>query len=99
MEEARAWLEMAVDESELDRQEAREASEEVNGLFELFEDEDVLDMFAMSEPADAALAGHDPINRQLGVADQRVQAWFHPFGWTTPTGYLAERREGTDIPD
>lgn len=42
----------------------------------------------MEEPADAALAEHDPVNQQLGVADQRVESWFRPFGGTLPTGYL-----------
>jgi hypothetical protein len=45
-------------------------------------------MFEMAEPADAALAGHDPINQQLGVADQRVESWFRAFDGTAPTGYL-----------
>jgi hypothetical protein len=65
---------------------------ELRGLFELFEDDDVLQMFEMSEPADASVAGHDPINRQLGVVDQRVEAWFDAFGGTTPTGHLTEPR-------
>jgi hypothetical protein len=45
----------------------------------------------------SSLRGHDPISRQLGVADQRIQAWFEPF-WTLPaTGHLAragDRAEG-----
>jgi hypothetical protein len=64
--------------------------------FELFEDDDVLNMFEMAEPADAALAGHDPINQQLGVADQRVQSWFHAFGGTAPTGYLRDQAGAPD---
>ena len=67
------------------------ASEELRGLFDLFQDDDVLKMFDMVEPADAALAGHDPLNQQLGVADQRVESWFDPFSWTSPTGYLKDR--------
>jgi hypothetical protein len=66
------------------------------GLFELFEDDDVLDLFDMAEPADAAMAGHDPINRQLGVVDQRLEAWFDPFGSAAPTGYLRERPGGDE---
>jgi hypothetical protein len=57
---------------------------------ELFEDDDVLRMFDMREPGDAALAGHDPISRQAGVVDQRIESWFKPFGWTIPTGYIGE---------
>ena len=78
-------------EDDLGRDAAQAAVAELRGLFELFEDDDVLDMFDMSEPGGAALAGHDDIKRQMGVADQRVEAWFEPFGWTTPTGHLDER--------
>ena len=91
IEEARAWLEMRQEQGELDQDAECAASEELRGLFELFQDDDVLNMFDMVEPADAALAGHDPLNQQLGVADQRVESWFDPFGWTSPTGYLKDR--------
>jgi hypothetical protein len=91
MDEARVWLESAVERGFLDEDAAEAASGELRGLFELFEDDDVLNLLEMEEPADAALAGHDPINRQLGVADQRVEAWFDPFGGTAPTGHLHER--------
>jgi hypothetical protein len=60
----------------------------------LFEDDDVLDLFQMSEPADAAMAGHDPIKRHLGVVDQRIDAWFRPFGGVTLTGYRHETKDG-----
>ncbi len=59
-----------------------------NGLFELFEDDDVLDLFDMEEPSDAALAGHSRINQEAGIADQRMESWFKPFNWTVSTGYL-----------
>jgi hypothetical protein len=72
------------------------ASDELRSLFELFEDDDVLTMFEMAEPADAAVAGHDPINQQLGVADQRVQSWFRAFGGTAPTGYLRDQAGAPD---
>jgi hypothetical protein len=96
MEEARVSLEMRREQGELDGAEERAASEELRGLFELFEDDDVLNMFEMAEPADAALAGHDTINQQLGVADQRVESWFQPFGGTSPTGYLRHRDGAPD---
>lgn len=89
--EAKAWLEMLESDGEISPEEARAAAEEMTGLFELFQDDDVLGMFEMEEPADAALAGHDPINQQLGVADQRIGSWFDPFSWAAPTGYLADR--------
>jgi hypothetical protein len=92
IEEARMWLDMLEDEGKLDSEQARAASEDLQGLFELFQDDDVLQLFQMEEPADAALTGHHPINRQLGVADQRIEAWFDPFAWTAPSGYLNERR-------
>jgi hypothetical protein len=95
IEEARAWLEGRTDEGALGADEHQAACEDLRGLFELFEDDDVLDTFDMTEPADAAMAGHDPINRQLGVVDQRLEAWFDPFGWAAPTGYLRER-SGSD---
>ena len=50
----------------------------------------------MAEPADAALAGHDAISQQLGVADQRVESWFHAFGGTAPTGYLRDQAGAPD---
>lgn len=96
MEEARAWLDVREAGGEISTEEARAAAEELSGLFELFQDDDVLEMFDMKEPADAALAGHDPINRQLGVADQRIESWFDPFGWTAPTGYLDDDDEEED---
>jgi hypothetical protein len=71
----------------LSADEAAHARDELRGLFELFEDDDVLDLFDMSEPADAALAGHDPVNQQMGKVDQRIEAWFRPFGGVNPNGY------------
>lgn len=88
--EAKAWLEMLESDGEISPEEARAAAEEMTGLFELFQDDDVLGMFEMEEPADAALARHDPVNHQLGVADQGIESWFDPFSWAAPTGYLAE---------
>ena len=88
IEEARDWLDLRADAGELERRSADEAARELRALFELFEDDDVLDMFEMREPSDAAVAGQSPRNQQMGVADQRIEAWFRPFGWTTPTGYL-----------
>jgi hypothetical protein len=87
-EEARGWLEMRADSGELDEPSALEAGNELRSLFDLFQDDDVLDLFHMKEPADAALAGQSWLNQQMGVADQRIEAWFHPFAWTPPTGYL-----------
>jgi hypothetical protein len=88
--EARALLDMQHEEGELEAADARAAKDALPGLFDLFGDSDVLVMFDMEEPADAALAGHSPVNRQLGSADQRLEAWFHPFSPAAPTGHLSE---------
>lgn len=88
IQDAEAWL---LDEAQIGQTAADTAIAELKGLFELFEDDDVLALFGMSEPGDAAVAGHDPINRQMGVADQRIEAWFKPFGGVAPTGHLDVR--------
>lgn len=67
------------------------AVHQLSGVFELFQDEDVLNLFDMEEPADAALAGHSDLNARLAVVDQRLDAWFRPFAWALPTGYLDPR--------
>ena len=90
LEEARAWLEMERDTHVLDRATMDAAAAELRGLFELFEDDDVLDMFAMHEPSDAAASRFSFTARQMGIADQTVEHWFDPFSWTAPTGYLAD---------
>jgi len=90
LDDARAWLEARHERRELTDVEQASAAGSLSGLFELFEDDDVLDMFEMREPSDAALAEHDPLNRQLGVVDQRLESWFKPFGWAAPTGYIGE---------
>lgn len=97
LQEAELWLDMEARDEEITAEEAERAASELHGLFELFEDDDVLDLFEMQEPADAAVAGHSLRNHQLGVADQRVQAWFVPFSWTIPTGYLSD--DASDVPD
>ena len=90
MDEARGLLQLSADRGDLTPDVARAATNALSGLFELFQDDDVLGLFDRREPADAAVAGRCPINVQLGVVDQRIEAWFQPFGWTLPTGYLSE---------
>ena len=90
IENAKSWLELRRERQELTESEAALAAGELRGLFELFEDDDVLGMFKMREPGDAALAGNDPMNLQLGVVDQRIESWFRPFGGIVPTGYIGE---------
>jgi hypothetical protein len=91
MGRAETWLEMEAETGRITGDEADDAIPVLRGLFDLFEDDDVLDLFDMEEPADAALARHSWRNQQAGVADQRVQAWFKPFSWTIATGYLSDR--------
>jgi hypothetical protein len=78
VEEASDRLQARCEDGQLTEREASAAIDELHGLFELFEDDDVLAMFEMSEPADAALAGHDPLNRMTGgcrpAARELVQA-------------------------
>jgi hypothetical protein len=84
---ARGELDAQLGSGLLSAGEAERARDELRGLFELFEDDDVLDLFEMSEPADAAVAGHDPVSRQMGKVDQRLEAWFRPYGGVTANGY------------
>jgi hypothetical protein len=92
IEGAEFWLEMEVDRGHLDDDDAAAATAALRGIFDLFQDDDVLDLFDMSEPADAAVAGTSEHHRQLGVVDQRAEAWFRPFAGVAATGYLAEHR-------
>jgi len=89
LDEAREWLAMRARAGQLDEGAARAAIDKLRGLFDLFEDDDVLRVFEMREPADAAVARESPTDRHLGAADQRIEAWFQPFGGVPPTGYLA----------
>jgi hypothetical protein len=88
IEEAKTWLEIQTDLGHIIPREQEAASNEIGMLFDLFGDDDVLDLFAMAEPGDAALAGHTELNQQLGVVDQRVEAWFKPFSGVTDSGHL-----------
>jgi len=88
--EAEEWLEMDRNEGRIDDDEFAAATSSLEGLFELLEDSDVLRMFDMDEPSDAAVAAQDSLNRVTGVADQRIESWLVPFGGVVPTGYLAE---------
>lgn len=92
MAEAAAWLEVKIDAGEIEAAAAHAAREEFSGIFELFQDDDVLRLFDMTEPADAGMAGHSAIDAQMGVADQRIEAWFRPLWGVPATGYL----EGQD---
>jgi hypothetical protein len=80
LEIADARLDHDAETGALGDEEAAAAKEAARGLFELFEDDEVLGLFEMHEPSDAAPSGSD--------ADQRLEAWFQPFGGTAGTGHL-----------
>jgi hypothetical protein len=87
--DAVAWLKARMDVGEITEAAYTAAVEELQGcLYEFYGDDDVLTLFEMAEPADAAVAGHDTVNQQLGVVDQRIEAWFHAFGGTAETGHI-----------
>ena len=46
----------------------------------------MLGLFEMREPADAAVADNDPISHQMGIADQRIEAWFGAVWGLPATG-------------
>lgn len=81
-----ASLEIEAERGALPAEESTAAASELRSLFELFQDDEALDLFAMKEPADAALAGESFSSQQLGIADQRLEAWFKPFEGTAATG-------------
>ena len=95
VQQARAMIDLQHETGELGAEAASAAKEEVRGLFDLFEDSDVLRMFEMKEPSDADHAGASPVNRILGTADQRFVAWFLPFGTVAATGHLDESPGGS----
>lgn len=76
----------------LDEEDAALAVRELSALFDVFGDKDVLDLFRMREPPDAALAFHSSADRGLGIADQRPASWMLPFGGYAATGTEARWR-------
>jgi hypothetical protein len=88
--QAELWLDHDVEDGRLTANAKEQAAVELSSLFELFGDSDVLAMFEMQEPSDAAVARTTAQSRWLGIADQRLQNWLVPFGDVTPTGYLTD---------
>lgn len=66
----------------------------LDGIFDLFQDDDVLAMFGCQEPVDAGLPDDHPIKLGLDVVDQRLEAWFRPFGGERDTGHIGPRNAG-----
>jgi hypothetical protein len=88
LEDAKRCLQTRCELGELTEAEAASACGELAGIFELFEDDDVLDLFATREPDDAALSEGVQLRSRRTTVDQRVEGWFVPFSWTLPTGYI-----------
>jgi hypothetical protein len=82
IEEAECYLDLRAEEQELS---VESAAAELRGIFELFEDDDVLDLFEMSEPSDAALAGRDPLKREMAL-------------WTSASRLGSSRSAGLPLP-
>ncbi len=80
VELARRALDAQFHAGALGEHDAAAAAWATRGLFQIFQHEEVLELFEMHEPADAALAGED--------ADSRLEAWFRPSGGTPATGHL-----------
>jgi hypothetical protein len=70
----------------------------LQGLFELFEDDDVLELFEMKEPADAVVVANDPIAQAMGTGAMDFSSWFEPFGWAVAVGHLDDRADGEWLP-
>lgn len=77
-------------DSHLGEDERQQAVRALEGVFELCGDSDVLFMFDMKDPSDAAVAGDRLAYQVAGVADQRLEAWFDPFNYSIATGHLNE---------
>ena len=92
MGEAEAWLHMEVDEGNLSPVVARTAADELRGLFELFQDDDVLDLFEMREPADAAVAGR---RRPTSSSEWSISG---SKRGSSPSAGAARRDTSVDIP-
>jgi hypothetical protein len=94
IELATGQLETAVERRQLTENEGHEAARAIaSGIFELCEDDDVLEMSDMREPSDAAFARHDPVKVARGVVDQRLESWFAPFASDLGVGY----QDGPDL--
>jgi hypothetical protein len=91
LDEARGWLESERDVGALGEDETDNALNELRALFDLFSDDDVLELFTMREPSDAAVAGHRSDAESRGVVDQRLEAWFTAFEGVPVTGHLRAR--------
>jgi hypothetical protein len=84
--EAENYLDLRL-EDRFTQLEAEKAKASLNGIFDLFGDSDVMFLFRMEEPADAAVASQSETSSAMGVADQRIEAWFDPFWDAARSGY------------
>lgn len=86
--QATAHIETANESGSIDAEQCARAIAELQALYELFEDDDVLRLFEMQEPADAPVVGDTFEALQKGVADLRTESWFKRFNNVPVTGHL-----------
>ena len=88
LEDAKGSLRTRCEIGELTEEEADWACGELAGIFELFEDDDVLALFAGAESGEGALSERVQLSSRGATLDRRIEEWFVPFSWTLPTGYI-----------
>ena len=57
----------------------QESIEATRKVYDVCEDDDILGLFKMNDPAEVAAAISDPANSALAKADMRIPEWFMPF--------------------
>lgn len=86
MEEASSIIGEQERRGGIPEEEAEAAMESLTGVFELFGDSEVLNLFDMEEPSDAAVIACDQIEE--GQIDQRLESWFRPLWGKAASGHL-----------
>lgn len=74
-------------------EEAEQATESLTGVFALFGDSEVLGLFEMEEPSDAAILSAQAEESHGEQIDQRLEAWFVPLWGKAASGHLGELSE------
>ncbi|MBJ7457548.1 MAG: hypothetical protein JHD02_00020 [Thermoleophilaceae bacterium] len=82
----------------ISEQESWNALEELGGIWMLFGDDDVLELFGMREPADAAIELRRSLEERESRIDKRVEAWFDVMQGAVPTGLLREQKNPVGPP-
>lgn len=81
-------LDLDLDAGNINAAEHAAACGGIGGLWEFFQDEDVALMFQMEDPSDAEAAAESSATQEMGIVDQRLEAWFEPFWGLPDTGHL-----------